>query len=94
MKRKILFGGLALLCLLIAICVYFSHPKYVFTLTSGAGRGNYMFSFYGSHTMVVTYGFKKPYKIERLRRITIKKQKNMNINIRRALSRTSLQKSE
>ncbi len=24
MKRKILFGGLALLCLLIAICVYFS----------------------------------------------------------------------
>lgn len=73
MKRKILFVGLALLCLLIAICVYFAHPKYVFTLTSGAGRGNYMFSFYGSRTMVVTYGFKKPYKIERLRRITIKK---------------------
>lgn len=69
MKRKVLFGSLTLLSLLIAICVYFAHPKYAFTARRVGYRGNYTFSFYGSHTMVVTYGFKKPHEMGKLRTI-------------------------
>lgn len=88
MKRKVLFGSLALFCLLIAICVYFAHPKYVFSLqNSDYTRGSYVFAFYGSHTMVVTYGYKKPHDVQSIKTakdaqsVLYRRKENFNCNL-------------